>query len=458
MVALVLASIFIVLERHGFLNWLDSITLRVVGTIELDSPDSKKLANADTPVSLLIGGEYFEIGFHQESPLNRYELTKLLNLIVKTHPSIIAVDIDLSPGPVGALLNTGQEALDEVLLKIALDDKIPIVLVSPFPVSTDSLVNLKHEWLLKMCTGGVRFALPYVVQSQGLALRYPYKAQTLGLVSNLILTSAANDKKKEGLNVPSIVKEESRDLCPLIREGPEKSIFLSKEFTASVYVKADDLSEQRPFNTEFLRYYQSVTRVLKAADLGQNSHELKNRPVFLGSQFDSRDEFMTSFGVLKGTVLHAAAFYSARNPTKMLTHTKALLLDLLFGITAGFLFGWLWKKANAAAKQLESIQTSFPVWLVTRAWQLSSFTCLVMWIGLLFLSSAWLLRYDSWNNPGPMIVGVFVKTILASRVNLIENSNNLINRNTRYFKFLKYLDWILLSPIIIWASIILLSH
>lgn len=77
---------------------------------------------------------------------------------------------------------------------------------------------------------------------------------------------------------------------------------------------------------------------------------------------------------------------------------------------------------------------------------------------MLFYSSAWLLSRDLWNNPGPMIVGVFVKTQLASRVRLHGDPHHVQSGGGIRGVVVRNLDWICLSPFVFWSAILLIGH
>lgn len=442
-VALVLASAVLILEVSGHLNWLDSLSLRAVGTLQSSESSADKLNPNDAPVSLLIGDGYFENEFRQESPLDRRELTRLVERVLQAQPTLLAIDIDLSPGPAGSLGNAGQEELDAFLVHAALANRVPIILTAPFPVTGEKLLMEKHAWLVKMCNAGIAIAYPHIVLSQGLVMRYPFRQPSLGLVAS-----------KSGA-----ARAVGHTLCQEILAGPEKSLFLSKAFSADLVLGADDLRSQRPINPEYLRNSSSMQSVIQGAGDNSFASSLRGRPVFLGSQFDSRDEFMTPYGKMKGTVIHAATFYSERKPTHAVTHGTAIVLDLIFGVAAGFLFGAVWGRTNFAAGASDADGTSLRKWFIARAWLVAAFGFLFLWLTMLFYASAWLLSHDLWNNPGPMLVGVFVKTLLASRIGLSTGSHDVeVQRHGLTAWLTSNLDWLCLLPIVVWAAVLLFSH
>lgn len=446
LVALVLASVILILEYHGMLNWLDSVTLRTVATIEVAKSNVDTLSAADAPISLLITDEYFEGSFKQESPLDRRELVRLLRNIIQSRPSLIAIDLDLSPGPVSEPGDEGQEDLDALLIRTVVVEKIPVALTAPYPVVGESLILHKHEWLSRMCASGIRVGYANVVLSQGLALRYLYETPSLGIVASDAGRSLASSKPSD------------RDLCSYVVAGPEKTAFLSKANAPEESLHSGDFSHQRPMSSDYMRQSSALRQFIGSAEIGNLKSAIAGRPVFLGSQFDARDEFLTPYGLMKGTSIHATTFYSERRPTYAVTHKVALLLDLIFGVAAGYLFGAIWRRTNVAASKWSSNQESLVRWLLARGWLLISFVVLSAWLAMLFYSSAWLLSRDLWNNPGPMIVGVFVKTQLASRVRLHGDPHHAQSGGGIRRTVVRNLDWVCLSPFVFWAATLLLRH
>ena len=66
-------------------------------------------------------------------------INKLKNFI---NPKVIAIDIDISPGPSGARSNYGQLELDQWLQKSSKQNT-RYVLVTPFPVADEKLIQEK---------------------------------------------------------------------------------------------------------------------------------------------------------------------------------------------------------------------------------------------------------------------------------------------------------------------------
>ena len=152
-VATVLALLVVVLETHGWLGWLDTASLRVALAWKNSSShlltEGTRFADVRSPGSIkpvLINDEAFELAFFQESPLSREVLTEMLERVMARQPSVVAIDIDLSPGPRGARSNQGQDELNAMLARVAAAGSPTLVLVTPFAVSDDAVLDLKYQF------------------------------------------------------------------------------------------------------------------------------------------------------------------------------------------------------------------------------------------------------------------------------------------------------------------------
>lgn len=434
-VALVLASIILIAEQHGWLIWLDSVSLRaataltpVVNALQ-GEPSSKR--ERDEPVVLLISDEMYEKDFRQTSPLSRSLLADTLVRILDKKPEALAIDLDLSPGPDDDG-DARQRRLDEVLITAAKSGT-RVILGVPFPVQSDKLLAAKARWMQRLCASGISFGFTYIQTSQGLVLRYPTETGSLGdlLAGTSSLPVATTP-------------------CAIIEGGEQAAAFLSKDFPGGLFVGGEELSRQRPLNTD---YFRGRTPVWMVAAEDVRAADLTGRMVVLGAGFNPNDEFLTAYGPQKGASIHAAIAFSERQPTKAVSHAMAILLDIVLGIAAGFLFHAIWGRYHFADERaMDSGYWPIQRFLAARLWLFASFAILVVWIAMLMAMSAWLLRHNLWNNPGPMIIGVFVKTILASRSH---GEHHEISQKAP--AVMKYADELLCLPIVAWGIVAFFS-
>jgi CHASE2 domain-containing sensor protein len=435
-VALVLACVILLVEQHGWLNWLDSLSLRFAMTLSqgagATASEGGVASKQDQPVVLLISDEMFEKDFGQASPLNRTKLAEILNRIVEQRPAAVAIDLDLSPGP-GDEQNQSQLQLDAALISAAKSGT-RLVVGTPFPVQTNDLYSLKARWMKHLCEAGVEFGYSFIQSTQGLVLRYPLMSDSIGGL-------LSNSKREAAVQASP---------CEQVKKGEQSAAFLSKDFLVATLFDADNLSHQRPINFSYFRSNAPVLlNKVSDADIGK----LAGRPVLLGSGFNPNDEFLTPFGPQKGAVIHAAIAFSERQPTKTMLHTMAILLDIVFGIVAGFVFHAMWARYYMANNMASENGHYLPRhYLVARLWLAGSFGVVFLWVAILMTMSAWLLQHNLWGNPGPMIIGVFVKTLLASR----PNGHGSPAAKSGPIA-MQYADELLFIPFVIWGFIVFFS-
>lgn len=396
-VALILFSVVVILEHHGWMNWLDSLSLRAASTMHFDLPFGGKDAPAvqtDRPLTILISDEMFEREFKQISPLDRDRLAELIDPILAGKPKNLVIDLDLSPGP-GDTDASGQTRLNNLLMERA-GTGTRIVLASPFPVLGDELLAKKLAWMVRLCDAGVDFAYPFLLESQGLVLRYPGEIETIGRVTRREHTAAT----------------EPETLCFQAKQGVAHAAFLDKNLPVDFSTEQNNFETQHLLNPAFFDAVDSI-RLSQLTDI--KAADLNGRTIVLGSGFNANDQFNTAFGKFEGAVLHAATIYSETYTTKS-NHYLAAFLDLGIGVLAGFLFHWTWGFFFHIPSHL--LRGNGKNWLAytwQRGWLLISIASFGMVVVALAMASGALFRNGWWINPGPMILGLFVKSLIASR-------------------------------------------
>jgi hypothetical protein len=438
-----LALSFGALNNHGWLNWLDTLSLRF--SLALGMETSGTAAMPGTPTregvqAILIGEEAFERTFFQESPLSRKIAADLIARIAAQEPRTIAIDFDLSPGPVGARSNEGQQALDDLLVDLARKGKTDLILVTPFSVADESILEQKYVWMQRLCRAGVRFAYPTIQLSQGIALRFSPEWMSLGVVA------AGKDASRQ----PD-VKEVP---CELIEQGIDRSVFLMRV--------SDDQSV--PSNaspgTMFPVDPDSLNQVILGAfhwsgDLQKNFSFIKKQAiVFLGAAYDQRDKVLTIYSLQSGVIFHAAAANTLRKPFTQVGNLSSFVFDWFLGILAAFIFHWGWSRYNQAHRDLAgSSQSLVYLYLRAKLWLIFNFSLVIVWVLLMFALGAWLLKIQIWANPDAMLLGIFVDALAASRSDAgqqykaHQTSNNLTEDQGVSNHFVAWFDIALMVPI-----------
>jgi hypothetical protein len=195
--------------------------------------------------------------------------------------------------------------------------------------------------------------------------------------------------------------------------------------------------------------------------------KLGKRAVFLGASFDSRDFFLTVYGPQPGVAVHAGAYATLRQRVEPLTHIPALGFDVLLGVAAGVLFRWSWDRYYGSTGRLAREPRVRPLaYCAARAWLVLNFAFLLVSLLFLLLFSVVLLELNLWMNPGAMIIGVFVKSLLASHGaaavvhgGSAEATTATTSHETGWASLRAWpWDLLLLSPIILYGIYLLLQH
>lgn len=419
--ALVVASLVFLLEMAGALHWLDSVSLRLANEFNREA----LLAAAgqpepDDPRVVGISAAQYETLFGQQSPLPRAPLVDLLAPLLDARPARVVIDLDLSPG---GMDDAAQASLDELLAQAA-GNGVDLVLATPVPVATDDLYARKYAWMRGLCAAGVRFGYPWVPLSQGVALRFT-------TLPGVLVDVAHRHGTQPG------------DPCALVGEGPARAVFLSADFPLALH--AAQRTAELPLPMPVL------ARIDRAQSAGvvADAAALAGRTVFVGGVYDGHDRFPTVYGEVSGLVLHAAAWRAISQQTAVVSHGWAFLVDLVIGVLAGFLFHLTWRAHAVANRRLVAAPRNFRRhYLVARLTVLGNLLALGGTVALVFSWSGWLLEHNLWNNPGPMLVGVFIKMAVASRGNEVAGPS--LEKAGR-------IDLLLFAPAVLLALYLLLA-
>ena len=411
MLSATLALSFGALNNYGWLNWLDTLSLRFSLALGMESSGAAAMPGTPTREgvqAILVDAEAFERTLFQESPLSRKIASELIAKIAAQEPRTIAIDFDLSPGPAGARSNEGQQALDNLLVDIARRGKIELVLVTPFSVADESILQQKYVWMRRLCSAGVRFAYPTIQLAQGIALRFSPEWMSLGVAA------AGRDAGRQ----PNATEAP----CRFIEQGIDRSVFLMR-------VSDDQPVYGNPSpGTMFPADPDSLNQVISGAfhwsgSLDDNFSFIKKQTtVFLGAAYDQRDKVLTIYNLQPGVIFHAATANTLRKPFTQVGNLSAFAFDWFLGILAAFIFHWGWGRYNSARRDLADASQSLTyLYLRAKFWLVFNFSLVIIWILLMFAFGAWLLKMQIWANPDAMLLGIFVDALAASRTDAVQS-------------------------------------
>jgi CHASE2 domain-containing sensor protein len=444
-VALFVASVVLLLEHQRLLGWLDSAMLRISSSASVEPETARTGPEADAvPHVVTISNAMFEGAFRERSPLDRNVLAQMIEAVAARSPAVLAIDIDLSPGWPGEPDAQAQTRLDAVLDRIAAAGRTRLVLATPLPSQSEGLIAARHAWMQARCAARIGFGHIDLYRTQRVVLRFDPDSDLLGIVAR-----SADD----------------RGLCETVALGAERSVFLSKAFDRAQVESIDAFAHQSPLNADYFAALDRARTVLSSVDDLKALPVLAGRTVFLGGEYEGRDRFLTAFGEQPGVVVHAAIQYSAAHPV-VAKHGLAFALDVLLGTLCGYIFQWSWRLHNRAAAALEHRPRGAGRWArhararLLLAGNLLLVAALVL--ALLQMSAA-AFRSNLWINPGPMIIGVFVKTLLGSRSGIHrrwrrpQGAGHGAHGGRRELP-VGALDAAMALPIIVWALFVLFSH
>lgn len=417
-VAAIVALVVLQIEHAGGLNWLENATLRVAATMQRGAvPAAEPVpANAEDARVLVLSAVLYESKFHQTSPLNRPNLAALLKTIAEASPKALVVDLDLAPVADAA---GNDDPLDKQLLDFPKHGTT-LILATPFPVHTEEAFKRRYAWMSKLCAAGVIFADACLPVTQGINLRYFKGHNTLGDLAYATLFPPAEAKQNGEHDAPSLPKP-----CALVKEGEAFAVFLDAEHGgAKEHQAAAHFAEQVHLDAATLRRTHAGVQPLDHLALPPGL-DLKGKTVFLGGAYDNADRFQTVIAPepLPGVVVHAAAYNAARHNPDRITTAQALMVDILIGTLVGMLFHYTWARYNGAGQQLERVAhgegRKAGAYVVARLWLVINFALVVLIVWSILGLSATLLDRHWWSNPAPVVVGIFVKSLLGSRSHLL---------------------------------------
>ena len=175
----------------------------------------------------------------------------------------------------------------------------------------------------------------------------------------------------------------------------------------------ETLAHQGYVNVRSLRPGQSLSRLVPPG--------LRDRIVFLGD-----DAGLTRVLHVNRTPeidLQAAVYYSNLHGVIGLKHAVAFALEVALGAAIGGVFAMSWAAYRNAkvrmdqvpATSLAGLPRKIPFYLRARGWLAWNIALLAGIVWIMFYAANWLLRHDIWINPIPLVVGMSLKGLLASR-------------------------------------------
>ncbi len=432
--AIFVASCVVILQDYGWLEDLqiDTLQLAVPQLLKRNPvyPDTYSNEFGSSKV-ITINDRLYEKNYHQASPLDRQELHKLFSQILlnDNKPSVLAVDLDLSPGP--GKETDGEEKLYNLLKQVKGTE---IVLITPVKVYSGSLIDKKRKWMEKMCSPHINFGLPTLYISQGAVLKHRRDSNTF---ANQICRAAV----KQGLasNTGEIsqcpISSDSQGICSYKGEK------LNPYVNARIETPVEKISKLELLNYKAIDYIEPVP-LTKDGGIKITDNKLLMRVVFLGGSYGNSDKYETPAGEIAGVYLHAAGYYSLVNPVKDLNHLSTYILEIVMSTVIGIAFYMLatwYRKTRSLFSIITNIMSQF------------------MLAYAFILLAGHLLSFNMWINPAPLIVGMAIHAELVRTeepYSEVNNTRKLLGIPEIFIKRLFYFGVLLVAWVFIGEDIV----
>lgn len=389
----------IVTTIHHHTHWLhqiDRYAYVVIGHLSSLASSSRDSQEAFMPVVVAIDGETHKREYLERSPLNRCVLLSHLKEIYDSAPSLVVIDLDLSPALTAKPSESGgddhgwgdiakcEKALGEMIKEQT--KAIPTVLAGPFE---EREVTAKG-WVREMENAGVRFGNAKLPFEYGVVLTYYSHPAALAQVARTSYCAHAADKRCRDFSAGNAQSAPKNHLDPSLPLEATKAM---------------------------LNFQLSSSLAPKAINDGISTHNLRDKVVFLGATYGGDDRFLTPLDEKYGVELHAIAFASTFE--QVIEHEKLHYnlfkfgVDLLWGLIFGYVIAWCWYRYFTFRLDISS-----PTNQLLAPWLIFRLLGLVV-LGMFFFSYLSLLileRYGVWASPIPIAVGMLFESFVSGSV------------------------------------------
>lgn len=453
LVAMTLGALTLIAEHAGTLAWLDAVMLRLIAPQVHTHPMPPAPGQAHITTLVIGPGLYHDAkGFQGRSPLDPVHLRPILAAIEAAKPKAILMDLQLEPGLSSCLP-------DQADCEPHYDAVVPLghaPYVLPLPVLRDEAGNqASMAWLRELCGKGMRFASPDIRSHMGQVVRVDRTPGTLAAETLALLRPApahgTGEHPQAEAHDQAHSKADARRPCDLAQakdhQGATDLVMLRAMTRQPDTASA---SQTEPVHPAVLSQVLASTYVLRGCGNGggskgssgasdicatdshgniqslqatlQQQREASGQApwaIVLGGDFDERDRFKIMGLSQPGPVIQSVALATRGRVSEH--HALALAVDIVLGMLAVLPLGLaaeLSRRWGASAQALAR-HAAFPKLL-------GAAVCLVLtgalpWlvagaiVAALVLGSASILDHGLWLNPGPMILGMAVHTLLESQ-------------------------------------------
>ncbi|MFK7779804.1 MAG: CHASE2 domain-containing protein [Candidatus Gracilibacteria bacterium] len=372
-------GIILILSFIGIFDIANTISLRNIAN-SITSENVYSTSNKS--LTLMISNTFFEKEFKSKTPLDKDKLYTLLNNIIMQKPKSIIFDLDISPDY--DFSNLSKNLLNHKLYNLLKKHAININIILPFAFISDTQENkrIKKEWIKEMCTANIKFALPFLDAEMGVALRYhDYNNNlSLGQVSNLSICA-------DVLSTTNIENLQNK------------------------YQKKYNQSEKYPINYKNI---QTSTIILNSMN-DLKKYDLTDKSIFLGGGYGFSDKYITPYGEKYGVQIHEAIFYTISHKIDRASIYITILIDFLLAISFGILIEQVLEKREKITTLNSLVFNNVLLFFILIVFVLISMETSNYMYHNLYI----------WLNPIPIIIGMFLDSIIgASKKNITNTKKN----------------------------------
>ena len=298
------------------------------------------------------------------------------------------------------------------------------------------------EWIFDLCripNLHIAYDVPPRGSGRGDGVIFDRGIPTLGNVVYEVSRRALPKRQPDIQQIQNAI-DPALDACTLFRDSfairligsPSSSRNLREEINA-LMEKIAIMTFPRDFGgigTISSQYHETLAHIarLDVANLRRDEPiakiipaGLEGRVVFLGDDF-LRVNLLTDKDVPE-VAFNAAVYYSNVHGAIGVNHVIAFWLDVLLGSLLGVLFAWSWKAYGRArramdqlpARTLGGIFVKAPAYFRSLGILVLNLIILAGLTWAMFAIANFFLRKGVWINPLPLVLGISIKALLASR-------------------------------------------
>lgn len=383
------AAVSILLHQTSWLDAVDGYAWLVTGnlsTVGQSAPQSPRRA-----VVVLIDEKANRDAYHDRSPLDRCRLRDDLNLLYSGQPSVLAIDLDISP----ALWLSRQE--DGSARQSRCQQQI-------------------YELIRTRSCGGIRTVLmkPFESPDGGAP---PHQSAIREMQQQIDGAAMCRQPQAavERVRVGDAVLPVEYGLLLRHYDGP--AYFSSLVYRAyqesgpASWFPKDKADERKRIDPRWATNGGVVVKGI--GEVQEDLSKLKGMVVFFGAAFGEQDTYLTPLGSIYGVEAHALAFMSMLDPIGHFNGLWEFAGEVLLALLFGLLISRMWEQYFQGRVGADPVQRQLAPLLVTLLFAL--LLCVILLVS--WLSLVVLRNWGIWLSPVPIALGMLADGFMVGSVN-----------------------------------------